>query len=70
MNLDRDNITDRLRRLGKSDRKRKVFGSAAHEYVLNPPLDKVVIDAFEAEHDIALPEDYCSARTRLFATSA
>lgn len=58
MELSPDIIRDRLRRLAKHDRKRQVFGSASHDYMLNPPVDVAEIEAFESRHKIRLPEDY------------
>jgi hypothetical protein len=58
MELNRDIIHERLRALSRRDRKRQVFGAAAHEYKLNPPLDVEEIESFEAKHGIILPKDY------------
>jgi hypothetical protein len=58
MKMDRDDITVRLECLGLNDRRRELFGSVAHNYILNPPLDGAEIEAFEIEHGIRLPEDY------------
>lgn len=58
MALDPLIIRERLARLSKRDRKRKLFGSASHGYVLNPPLGADGIERFETKHGIALPDDY------------
>jgi hypothetical protein len=41
------------------------FGSDLHRYELKPPASEEVLEAFEREHRIALPEDY-----RLFLSRA
>ena len=58
MALDRNELLERLRGLARSDRQRRVFGSASHDYQLNPPLAVAVLEAFEQDHQIRLPEDY------------
>ncbi|QDT48901.1 hypothetical protein Pan258_29480 [Symmachiella dynata] len=58
MELNRDYVHSRLRQLAKLDRKRDVFGSAEHNYRLNPPLGVDAVESFESEHRITLPEDY------------
>ena len=58
MELHREQIVRRLQELARKDKKRKVFGSAAHDYQLNPPLDLRTVEAFEAEHGVELPDDY------------
>lgn len=63
MKLRPDDVYNRLHQLAKKDRRRKVFGASVHDYQLNPPLDVEVVEAFEAEHGIRLPDDY-----RLFIT--
>ena len=35
-----------------------MFGSAAHDYKLNPPIPVSTIEEFEARHGIRLPDDY------------
>ncbi len=55
MELDPQGVRDRLKQLSKKDSKRKVFGAASHEYVLNPPLSADELEAFESEHGITLP---------------
>lgn len=59
----RAEIHERLNRLRRRDRKHRVFGSAAHDFRLNRPIDVRTIASFEQHHGIALPEDY-----RLFIT--
>lgn len=44
--------------LERKDRRRSVFGSAAHDYNLNPPIPLSTIEEFEARHGIRLPDDY------------
>ena len=58
MTLDKATVLRRLAELQRKDRQRRVFGSAAHEYKLNPPLSASVIEEFECRHRIKLPEDY------------
>lgn len=58
MELNRDIIHKRLQKLANGDKHRKVFGSASHNYALNPPLDVAEIEAFESKHQTSLPEDY------------
>ncbi|APZ93332.1 SMI1/KNR4 family protein [Fuerstiella marisgermanici] len=56
--LKKDDITERLRVLSNTDRKRAVFGSSGHDYLLKSPLDVSEIEVFEAKYNIRLPEDY------------
>jgi len=56
--FDRQTVLEMLKRLRRSDSKRSIFGSAAHDYELQPPLPLSAIEAFEREHGIRLPEDY------------
>ena len=56
--MDAQSVIERLRNLDRKDKKRQVFGAMGHNYVLNPPLDVSVIEAFELEHGVSLPEDY------------
>jgi hypothetical protein len=56
--LDKTAVVRLLADLRRRDRRRRVFGSAAHDYRLNPPLSTCIIDEFEARHGVALPEDY------------
>ena len=58
MNLDKATVLRLLADLRRKDRKRRVFGSAAHDYKLNPPIAASVIEEFETQHGITLPEDY------------
>lgn len=51
-------ILDDLHRLKKSNRSRRIFGAATHRLILHPPLLDDDILAFEARHDIRLPDDY------------
>lgn len=56
--MDRQLIHQRLQRLARQDRKRKVFGAASHNYVLNPPLPLCTVVDFEEQHSVRLPDDY------------
>lgn len=56
--LDRKAIVNRLEHLRRKDTKRRVFGAAVHNYELQPPLSPSVIEEFEKEHGVTLPEDY------------
>lgn len=58
MTLDKAAIVERLQVLERSNGGRGRFGSIGHQYRLNDPLPATVIDEFEREHGIALPEDY------------
>src|SRR5271166_1438693 len=42
------------------DPRRKVFGAGTHQYKVNPPLSVSVIEAFENQQGVSLPEDYRS----------
>lgn len=65
MPLDANDIRERLRRLGALDAARRVFGAIGHNYVLNPPLDKSILNAFEQQHGISLPDDYRQFLTQI-----
>ncbi|HUT95759.1 MAG TPA: SMI1/KNR4 family protein [Thermoguttaceae bacterium] len=54
----RQTVFDTLKRLRRRDSRRSVFGSAEHDYKLKPPVSTSVIEAFEKEHGVTLPEDY------------
>ena len=56
--FDKPTITRLLTELRRTDRKRRVFGSAEHDYKLNPPVSVSAIEAFEKEHGVTRPEDY------------
>lgn len=58
MEIDRQDLLNRLQRLSRKDRKRRIFGSAAHNYTLNEPIAPAEIEAFETEHDVSFPDDY------------
>lgn len=58
MNLHPERIHERLRRLAEVDVRRRVFGSMAHNYDLNPKLDEAAVAEFERQHGIRLPKDY------------
>jgi hypothetical protein len=51
--------------LDRRDPRREVFGAGAHQYKLNPPLSISVVEAFEKQHGISLPEDYRSFITEI-----
>jgi hypothetical protein len=51
-------IVGLLDELDRRDPKRKLFGSNGHQYKLRPPLPGSVIESFERQHGIALPQDY------------
>jgi hypothetical protein len=55
---DRAEVVSRLRYLRNADPELTRFGSAAHRYLLNPPLAEHFVTAFEARHDLSLPDDY------------
>jgi hypothetical protein len=44
--------------LRNADHEFRLFGAAAHRYEFNPCLDEDTLQAFEADHHIALPSDY------------
>lgn len=56
--FDKPTILRPLSDLARKDRRRSVFGSAAHDYKLNPPIPVSTIEAFEARNGIGLPDDY------------
>jgi len=56
--LDKETVLQLLEELRRKDSKRSVFGSAEHDYELNPPIPVSVIEEFETRHGIRLPEDY------------
>jgi hypothetical protein len=58
MSLDKTVILDELKHLRRKDPRLRLFGSANHQYRLNPPLDEAEVEAFERQHGISLPEDY------------
>jgi|GEM_PF-773053 hypothetical protein len=52
------NIKSLLPRLIDLDRGSQLFGAKDHHYSLNAPLDESLVTAFEAEHELYLPDDY------------
>jgi hypothetical protein len=56
--FDRRDIVALLNELDRWDPKRKLFGSNGHQYKLRPPLPGSVIEAFERQYGVALPQDY------------
>jgi hypothetical protein len=56
--LDKETVLRLLEELRRKDRKRTVFGSAEHDYKLNPPIPVSTIEEFEVRNGIRLPEDY------------
>jgi hypothetical protein len=56
--FDKPTIIRLLTELGRNDRRRLLFGSKAHDYKLNPPIELSTIEQFEARHGIRLPDDY------------
>jgi len=56
--FDRAEVVDRLDYLRSTDPGLTRFGSAAHGYLLNPPLVEHDVMAFEARHGVSLPDDY------------
>lgn len=56
--FDKPTIIRLLSDLERKDRHRSVFGSAVHDYKLNPPIPVSTIEEFEARHGIRLPDDY------------
>jgi hypothetical protein len=56
--LDRQGVVGLLNELDRRDTKRKLFGSIRHQYKLRSPLPGSVIDIFERQHGVALPQDY------------
>lgn len=65
MTLDKATIVRMLADLKRRDRKHRVFGSAAHDYKLNPPVPTSVIEEFEARNGITLPDDYRTFLTEI-----
>jgi hypothetical protein len=58
MELTQESVERRLQELAKQDKSLKVFGAGMHEYQLNPPLELQVVESFERQHRISLPDDY------------
>lgn len=58
MEWDRAEALGRLDLMHRTDPGFTRFGAAAHRYSLNPPLAESEVTAFEARHDLSLPEDY------------
>ena len=58
MEWDRAEVIGRLDYLRRTDPGLTRFGSAAHRYLLNPPLAEHDVTAFEARHGVSLPDDY------------
>ena len=58
MTLDRTSVVDALVDLERKDRRCAVFGSAEHQYRLNPPLPATTLEAFEEKHGVSFPDDY------------
>jgi hypothetical protein len=56
MATDYDVIREALKLLQR--RRPNVFGAEAHGFKVNPPLTAEAVRQFEAEHRVALPEDY------------
>jgi hypothetical protein len=56
--FDRRDIVALVNELDRRDPKRKLFGSNGHQYKLRPPLPGSVIEAFERQYGVALPQDY------------
>ena len=56
--LEKQDVVDLLKELERRDTRRKLFGSNGHQYKLRPPLSESVIEAFERQHGVALPQDY------------
>ena len=51
-------IAQDLERIRRVSSGLDVFGSEMHNFSLNPPLPKPVLERFEAQHKIRLPADY------------
>ena len=47
-----------IQQLRAADPKRRVFGSASHNYKLRPTLSEATLRDFETKHDLQLPADY------------
>lgn len=58
--LDKPTIPGLLDRLDRRDPRRKVFGAGTHQYKVNPPLSVSVIEAFENQQGVSMPDDYRS----------
>ena len=58
LSFNRNAIVHRLNELDRLDGARKVFGSAVHQYRLQPPLSISVIETLEEHNKVALPGDY------------
>jgi hypothetical protein len=51
-------IKERLEKLKAADKQFQLFGAEKHKYLLNPPLSKNEILAFEKRYGIQLPADF------------
>jgi hypothetical protein len=51
-------IAEKLREVASDPDRFTSFGAEKHRYRLNPPLPEASVAAFEAEHEIVLPEGY------------
>jgi hypothetical protein len=58
LSFNRNSILHFLNELDRLDGARKIFGSAVHQYRLQPPLSLSVIETFEEHNKLALPGDY------------
>lgn len=58
MRFEKAAIVEALNALSRKDPKCELFGSNRHQYRLNPPLSKQVVNAFEKKHAISFPEEY------------
>ena len=62
--FDKQTIFATLQARQRRERAREELGQPvaycwqAHHYLLNPPLEPVVVESFEKQHGISLPEDY------------
>ena len=65
MELNQDDVQGRLQQLAKKDRKRKVFGTAAHDYQLTPPLDMETVGIYDNDRVIDVPQQRRPAQRTL-----
>ena len=65
MSFDKESIVAALERRDQSDRQRGASGAIGHHYRLHPPLPLAVVESFEQQHGISLPEDYRSFITSI-----
>ena len=60
-----ENIKAKLQKLASIDTKLQLFGASTHKYNLQPTLTTQAVQAFEALHNVSLPEGYAAFLTQV-----